>query len=48
MLERLTPLLALGEPVFVVVGAGHVVGRGGIPALLAERGLHVERLRGPE
>jgi uncharacterized protein YbaP (TraB family) len=42
MAERLEPLLARGD-VFVVVGAGHLLGEDGIPALLAARGHRVER-----
>lgn len=42
MAERLEPLLARGD-VFVVVGAGHLLGEDGIPALLEARGHRVER-----
>jgi uncharacterized protein len=34
-----------GEPYFVVVGAGHLVGEKGIPQLLRARGYKVEQLR---
>jgi uncharacterized protein YbaP (TraB family) len=48
MAERLRVLLDAeqhqGETVFVVVGAGHVIGPNGIPALLAERGYRVTPL----
>jgi uncharacterized protein len=42
MAEHLEPLLARGD-VFVVVGAGHLLGEDGIPALLEARGHRVER-----
>lgn len=48
MAERLRVLLDAeqhrGEAVFVVVGAGHLIGSQGIPAILAERGYSVTRL----
>ena len=43
MADRLEPLLARGGVIFVVVGAGHLIGADGIPALLRERGYPVER-----
>jgi uncharacterized protein YbaP (TraB family) len=43
MTERLAPLLEAEGDVFVVVGAGHLVGPAGIPALLRQRGYTVER-----
>jgi uncharacterized protein YbaP (TraB family) len=48
MLERLKPLLdASGRPPFVVVGAGHLVGREGLLALLAGHDYRLEQLRQP-
>jgi uncharacterized protein len=44
MAERLTGLLADGGAYFVVVGAGHMVGPQGIPALLEEGGFDVRRV----
>ena len=38
--------LASGEEVFIVVGAGHVVGKGGMTDLLTERGYTVELIQG--
>ena len=48
MLERLKPLLdQTGPPPFVVVGAGHLVGREGLLALLAGHDYRLEQLRRP-
>ena len=48
MLERLKPLLDVsGRPPFVVVGAGHLVGREGLLALLARHDYRLEQLRRP-
>ncbi|MBW2373453.1 MAG: TraB/GumN family protein [Deltaproteobacteria bacterium] len=47
MAERLTEWARDGKPRFVVVGAGHTVGEGSLPALLAEAGWSVERIEGP-
>jgi len=43
MAARVEKLLAEGAPCFVVVGAGHLVGADGIPALLRARGFEVLR-----
>ena len=45
--QRLTPRLAKEGGLFVVVGAGHLVGEGSVPALLAQKGLAVERIDAP-
>jgi len=48
MLERLEPLLAVaGQPPFVVVGAGHLVGEEGLLSLLAANFYRLEQLRQP-
>jgi uncharacterized protein YbaP (TraB family) len=44
MSERIAELVGSGGSYFVTVGAGHLVGAQGIPALLAEQGLHVRRV----
>jgi uncharacterized protein YbaP (TraB family) len=45
MARRIASLLeGRGDSLFVVVGAGHMVGSRGIPALLAERGFQVEQV----
>lgn len=44
MARRLSELARDGKTRFVVVGVGHMVGPRGIPALLAGRGFHVERI----
>lgn len=41
---RIAQMLADNDEALVVVGAGHLVGPGGVPALLAERGFEVERV----
>ena len=41
---RIAQMLADNDEALVVGGAGHLVGPGGVPALLAERGFEVERL----
>jgi len=41
---RIEQMLAENDDALVVVGAGHLVGPGGVPALLAERGFQVERV----
>lgn len=45
MARRLEELARDGKTRFVVLGAGHMVGPRGIPALLAQRGFRVERVR---
>ncbi|MCI0570432.1 MAG: TraB/GumN family protein [Myxococcaceae bacterium] len=44
MADKLEALLAKPETHFAVVGAGHLVGEQGIPALLEKRGLKVRQL----
>lgn len=44
MAERLTKHWEGGEPMLVVVGAGHMVGPTGLPALLEAQGLRVTQL----
>lgn len=43
MAERITEIASPGEVLFVVVGAGHMVGPTGVPQLLRERGFEVTR-----
>ena len=38
-------LVTLGGGAFVAVGVSHLVGDKGLPALLAERGYRIERVR---
>ncbi len=44
MSESIARLARKGEPAFVVVGSGHLVGRDSIPALLARQGFKVRQL----
>ncbi|MDQ8023227.1 MAG: TraB/GumN family protein [Moraxellaceae bacterium] len=44
MVVTLTQWLARGDTVFVVVGAGHMIGDKGLPALLAARGYKVRQI----
>ena len=46
MAARIDALLASSEPLFVTVGAGHLVGDAGLPAQLAARGWTVVRRAG--
>jgi uncharacterized protein YbaP (TraB family) len=41
---RIAKMLAENDEALVVVGVGHLVGPGGVPALLSERGFTVERV----
>ncbi len=47
MAEQLAQRVHDGRARFVVVGAGHVVGEGSLPALLSEAGWSVERIDAP-
>jgi uncharacterized protein YbaP (TraB family) len=42
---QITQLLATNKNVMVIVGAGHFAGPTGLPALLAKRGIKVERIQ---
>lgn len=44
MSERIVELWKEGEPMLVVIGAGHMVGETGLPKLLREKGLKVTQL----
>jgi len=44
MVQHLDELLAQPKTLFVVIGAGHMVGADGIPSLLAARGYRVTRI----
>ena len=43
-MATLSQLLSSVATIFVVVGAGHLVGPDGLPTLLAEAGYRVERI----
>jgi uncharacterized protein YbaP (TraB family) len=45
MVQRIERMLANGDRVFVAVGAMHMVGEDGIPALLGAKGYEVRPLR---
>ena len=47
MAAKIQTLLPEKKKIFVVVGAGHLVGEKGIPALLKAKGFTVEQLKGP-
>ena len=42
---RIADMIDKGERPFVAVGAGHVAGAGGVPALLAKMGYKVTRIQ---
>jgi uncharacterized protein len=44
MAKKIARYRESGKRHFVIVGAGHMVGDDGIPALLEQRGLDVERV----
>jgi len=44
-LPKIEQLLQSHEDPFVAVGAGHMLGEEGLPALLAERGYTVRRIQ---
>lgn len=44
MSERIVELWGEGEPMLVVIGAGHMVGETGLPQLLREKGMTVTQL----
>lgn len=44
MSDGVAELMEPGDDLFVVIGAGHMLGEEGVPALLAERGFQVRRV----
>jgi uncharacterized protein YbaP (TraB family) len=44
MALRIEEFLGAGEDYFVIVGAGHLVGDQGIPAILQRKGYSIEQL----
>jgi uncharacterized protein YbaP (TraB family) len=45
--DRITAMLTAGEATVIVVGAGHLVGDGGIPVLLQQHAIPVRRVDAP-
>lgn len=43
--DKITVMLARGQSPFVAVGAGHMAGPGGVPALLKAKGYKIERIQ---
>jgi uncharacterized protein len=43
--EQIAAVLETGQKPFIAVGAAHVAGKGGVPALLAAKGYQVERIQ---
>lgn len=43
--EQIAAMLETGQKSFIAVGAAHVAGKGGLPALLAAKGYQVERIQ---
>lgn len=43
--EQIAVMLEAGQKPFIAVGAAHVAGKGGVPALLAAKGYQVERIQ---
>ena len=45
MAKKIEPFLKGDQPVFVVVGAGHLIGNKGIVKLLEKKGYHLEQVK---
>jgi uncharacterized protein len=43
--ERIAPMILAGREPFIAVGAAHMLGEDGLPALLAARGMRVRRIQ---